>query len=288
MVETDSLIGLGCDYVTVTATEAAVSSPLRMLASDIYYHQSHSGNESRPWSMAGFRGWRCGGIEIGVRGDEAIVRASGAVSELHWKKLVAVASNVTRFDVQATVRMASSVTRRISACQRAAQRDAERYKGKRIVRWVADNQGGYTLYLGSRQSLVFGRIYDKYAKSKLDHYRNAVRYEVQFQHDAARTLATVLERCGDTSPRFAAHCQGFFRSRGVPLEIAPADGATISCSRTRSDNEKNLAWLQKAVRPCVQRLMDAGEGERVMRALGLIVEDPDRLDEPETISNALN
>lgn len=265
-----TLHSLCCDYVTCTAKEKESSERLHYRGSMLFRVQADCGNKSKPWSMKGFSGYQCGSVQVGTRGEEVIVRLSSDSANNAWKQVVHEAENVSRFDLEATIAFGDKVSRRIDRYRSCARRDSTRWRDKRRVRWVQEHHGGYTLYLGDRKSNVFGRIYDKGSESKLDQHAGCIRFEAQFQKKLARFIAK--ECCELSSPklRFAAYLQQFFSGRGIHLEVPYTDGATYCCSRPRSDADKNLEWLAKAVQPCVRRLIDCGRGEEVLIALGLV------------------
>lgn len=287
MAVSDELVSLGCDYITVTDAGGADNYPLRNLASGIFRHQATTGNRPRSWGLSGFRGFKCGGVEVGTRENDLIVRLSSDVAQRSWKQCAALAASVTRFDVQATFRVDGSVTSRIDSYREQAQLDSGKTGHKKVVRWVADNRGGYTLYLGARESLVFGRIYDKHVQSRMDHYKQCIRFEVQYQREAARVMVNRCLSTGSPIPHFASGCREFFSGRGVDLRLQYVDGATMSCSRRRSDADRNLAWLSASVRPTVLRLMAEGRGEEVLRALGLVVDEADDMDHVEELDQTM-
>jgi hypothetical protein len=229
-------------------------------------------NEAKPWGMHGFAGWSCGSVQVGTRKEEVCVRLSSDSAFKSWREVVHVSQNVSRIDLQATVTVVQDVTGLIDGYKRNARRDSEKGHNKKRVRWVQEHHGGYTLYLGNRGSNVFGRIYDKHAESKLDHYKNCIRYECQFQNKLAKFIAHDLYKTPSPIPREISYLSQFFEGRGVRLGLQYNDRARYSCSRPRSDVEKHLEWLTQAVRPCVGRLIADGHGESVFRALGLISE----------------
>jgi len=270
----DVLISLGVDYLTATAVEADSWQPLHSHASGLFRHQAEIGNQPKPWGMSGFKGWSCGSVAIGRRDKETIVRLSSDAANLSWRKVVQLSGNVSRIDLQATVRTVDEPSTRIDRHRSEAEGDSEKSGNRKVVRWIRDNRGGYTLYLGQRSSIVFGRIYDKYEECKLDHFKRCVRYEVQYHNKLALRVASALESDHATMPRITSYCRQFFSGRGIELEIQCNDKARYSCSRGRSDADKHLEWLARAVRPTVERLIACGRGAEALRALGLVQEEP--------------
>lgn len=275
----DVVHSVACDYVTASATELKGMSPFHALGSALFRHEREKGNQPRSWGLADYKGWSCGHVQVGVSDQRCLIRASSDVAALNWKRIVELSDNVTRFDVQATIITQSSVTRRIDKHKAQALRFSKRHNEKPVVRWIADNRGGYTLYLGARESNVFGRVYDKWAREQVEHFRNCVRFEVQFQYQLAKTVARGCAAQASPISRFCAHVSQFLESRGVEPPALDNDEARYSCSRTRSDSDKKLLWLATAVRPSVMSLIDEGRGQEVLQALGLIVDDETSTDQ---------
>lgn len=269
----DVLVSLACDYLTVTGVHGHGVGDLHGTASSIFKVEADRGNRIKPWGMSGFKGWRCGGVEIGKRESEVIVRLSGDCAALNWSRIYELANNCSRIDIQATVKTEECHTRRIEMHKRQARRFASKRGDKPIVRWVQEHKGGYTLYVGSRSSNCFGRIYDCWAKHKLDHYVGTVRYEAQYQHDLAPVVARKLLSSNSAISVMSSHCSQVFKARGVDAPVFHNAQLTSCLVRQRSDCDRNLLWLAKAVRPCVERLIALGKGEEVLTALGLVVHD---------------
>lgn len=266
----DVIKELGCDYITLTASNRPEIGSLHSVASELFRNQSALGNKHRSWALRGYKGFACGEVEIGTREDSLIVRTRGSVSHASWTTLLDHADNCSRFDVQVTVEVMDHVQKRIDRIRRAAERHSAKHNAKPVVRWVREFNGGYTLYLGARESNVFARIYDKFHHSKLDHYRQCVRIECQFQDAAARIVA---KQCRATVPQVStmAGCiRRFLAGRDLHLEIAGASKTRYSCPRSRSDSDRKLKWLAEAVRPTVQFLKDKGLLDDTLQALGLL------------------
>lgn len=269
----DVLVSIGVDYLTCTAVEPDGWQPLHRQASSLFRVQMDQGNEPRPWGMAGFKGFSCGSIAVGRRDQETIARLSSDSAALSWRSMVQHANNVSRIDLQVTVKTVEEVNDRLEKHRAEAEADAKKSGEKKVVRWIRDNRGGYTLYLGQRSSICFGRIYNKYEQSKIPQFERCARYEVQYHNKLARNIASSLESDHQTIPRIASYCSQFFAGRGVDLGLQCKAGATYSCSRSRSDAEKNLEWLARAVRPTVLRLIASGRGAETLKALGLVQEE---------------
>src|SRR6185369_6433867 len=222
-----TLKSVACDYITCYASVDEPVTGLGALASSLFRHQVEIGNKHYGWSMSGFKGFKCGEVEVGKRGDEVLVRLHGNMAALRWKELYSRSSNVSRMDLQATICVKGSVTQTIEAFRRDARKFARARKDLPVVRWVCDHRGGYTLYLGARSSVCFGRIYDKYQHTKMDHYLNCVRAEVQYQDDLALNVARALYDAPSPIPLMSSYIQLFLERRGCELEFSGISAAGI-------------------------------------------------------------
>lgn len=263
---------LACDYISVTGIDSSSLGSLHHRATQIFRVEADRGNRVRPWGMSGFRGWRCGSVEIGTLDHKVLVRVAGALANDSWTTLFEVSQNCSRLDLQTTVIVKDGVQKRIERCRRIAERFSSAHNDTLRVRWVREHAGGYTLYLGSRKSNCFGRVYDKWEKEKLDHYRDCVRFEVQYQDDLANHVARTLYGNTPRWPSIASHVRAFFRNRGLDLELYYDERLTSRSPRGRSDAEKTLAWLAAGVKPSVERLIALGYESEVFAALGLLVQ----------------
>lgn len=276
--QSDVLHSVDCDYLTCSAVDDRGLNTLHSFASQLMRSEAESGNELHPWSMKGYRGWRAGNIEIGTFQERVLVRCSAHVAAHSWTKLFELSEKISRIDLQVTVVVHGSVTSRIETHRQQALKFSAENLEKPIVRWIQDNRHGYTLYLGARESNVFGRIYDKYAREGLDHWKQCVRYEVQFNKRLARPVASTLVRTPVWKNAIAADVCRFFEDRGVPLPRLTDARSTYCSHRTRTDADRKLAWLADSVRPSVLSLLAMGRGPEVLRALGLVVGDEEPLD----------
>lgn len=271
---TGTLVSLDCDYLTALSAEGRSKSPLHRLSTEMFRTQRDRGNDVRSWGMSGFSGWKCGDLELGVREDLFMVRMYSDAAAMNWRQILPLADKVTRIDLQATVRVDGSVGERLDTDRVAAIESSQGKKPKPIVQRIDDNRGGYTLYLGARTSNVFGREYNKFAKTKLDHYRSCLRYEVQFNSRLAGRVSNHLLSLASPKEAIAGYISRFFESRGVEPRLPYSTPATYCCSRQRTDSDRKLEWLRSSVRPSVLSLIARGRGAEALAALGLVEGEP--------------
>lgn len=219
-----TIISAGCDWITGVTTEEHSSCLLSLWAAQVYKHQKALGNLERPWGMAGFNGFACGQIQLGMRNEEYICRLSSDLAQNSWRELYQRCDNVTRFDVQVTHRNGVDVRRRIRRHYQQALRYSARMKRGPFVTLITGNDGGDTLYLGRRTSDQYARIYNKHVESKLDVFLGCVRYEVEFKNRLAMMVARQMSASGGHVPYAVARSDAFIRKRGLlsPFKIGRA------------------------------------------------------------------
>lgn len=273
----------GVDWITLSGMGGSTTEELAWRSDRLLQEEFRQGNTKRPWGMAGFNGWKCGHVQYGFRGDEVIVRLGGEVAAEHWRQLHGVSDNCSRIDLQVTVNTGedpSMVIRRAYQRARLWARGQPKAGGVSILETT---NGPSTIYFNRRVSDRFGRIYDKGAQSKIEAFRGAVRWEVEFKNRAARFISTTLSGVSEDGPLCVDQVDGFMSKRraswtnGVRRQPQYLDVPTLqsadtigSCFGSVSDSSRQLAWLRSNVSRTVQQLLDRGLGEEALTALGLI------------------
>lgn len=267
-------VDAGVDWITVTARQPEKVEALQALAYSLIEGQLGIGFFGRPWFQSGYVGVACGHVQYGTRGDGCILRLGSHVAKDYWMRVVELADNVTRIDLQVTIRRSLKPERVVHNHYRQIQRSRRLFKIAPRLSRICDDDGGYTVYTGRRSSNVMGRIYDKYSESKLDRYRGCVRYEVQFSGKRAKwvAMATLASHYGFRE--VARVVLEFFVSRGalLSLEVESVQSAlSIETSEPYdgpTDVTKKLEWLLHSVRPSVRHLVSLGLREKVLGVLG--------------------
>lgn len=126
---------------------------------------------------------------------------------------------------------------------------------------------GDTLYLGSRKSGNFGRIYDKSVR-----YGDAMgsgtvwRFELEAKRVQARRLAAVWQKAGDKGWHIASVVAYQMKKWGVGL---PLSGVRVQQELAVKQEGNTMRWLRHTVAPSIARLVSAGREDEVLSALGL-------------------
>lgn len=257
------------DYITLTSNHFKSTNLLLNKAQIALQQQKRQGNIISAWGMAGFKGFRAGQLECGQRGHEGLVRLSGSYAAADWFDFYQLADNVTRIDVQATVRTDGPVTPLIIREHKRAKRHKTREKQTHAITLWQSDDGGATLYLGSRSSEVYCRIYNKAVESGLDHYEQCARWELEFKGDHAKLCARILTDGGLVSAHVVSILNEYLARRGCSLVTSDGSRQPISCSQKRSDMQKTFRWLHDSVSPSIIYWSDRGYLREIIEALGL-------------------
>lgn len=280
MVPTE-LIESRVDYLTATCLKDQLhegQSFERALqwAYDMVQIEHRRGNDLQPWRSDSFEGMRSGQICVGRNEHGLLFRLSGEMAATNWRAVHRDATNISRIDCAATVRL----TDRWCDLSRVHHEEALQYQKLssphlRVTR-IDGGKHGNTLNIGSRASNGYGRIYDKAAESKLEHYQDCWRYEVEFKKEAALFTAACLAEgsCDGLAP--AAIAARWLQRRGVRPHYSSSDHVGSPAPQRVSDDDRRLAWVLGSVRPLIAGLISRGRHDEVMVALGLsgIVQAP--------------
>lgn len=258
----------------ITATTVSQSAGYGWLEMFNKYRLARE-EQTKTFRMRGFIGLSAGSMRWGYResDDRFMVIASAEAAEQTFGKIAPVASKVTRVDVRVDTWLKQAKPGLVSHSYRvpgAAEFDANRM----AYALIKNNKGGQTLYCGSRQSLQFGRLYDKGAQQDLEPGK-WFRYEVEFKGELAMKAAVRLvekikyaRKAAEEWIRSLVH--DWFASRWViPVFDSAGTEDYLRPSATMSTPEKKLSWLMSQVRPTLAYLIDLGYREEMLAALGL-------------------
>ncbi len=265
----------GVDWLTVTAKEHDARHMLWYATERLKGVFMRAGEEVLPWKFKGYAGFKIGSMRWGSREDSDIGILSGTDAYEHWFRFGVAAENCTRIDLAVTTTL------------------SERWKGlaKGYYEWhargnarpdvpnlgftlIQNTHGGETVYVGSRTSRQFGRIYDKGAEQKKEELTGYQwRYEVEYKKPLAGPVLKALlsmVRDGDLPGAMRSSVHNWFAERDCP-PIFEGAGPMLELeteARVTSDEVK-LWWLSSQVCPSVQKLVDRGRLDDVVKALGL-------------------
>jgi len=260
----------GVDWLTCHVPHGAKARHLADWGQVLLSSEKRKGNDFKKWKWNGYEGYTAGHVALGGREDGVICRMSGEASREHWRHVWDIAQRCSRLDVQVTV---SGLPKGhdLAANTHALVKDFRPKRG-RPPEWELrlTKSHGSTLYLGSRQSQTFTRLYDKSAEEEREHLGGRWRYELELKEETAQQAASHLSSLGNGSARVLSTVHDAFTSRGVQPVFVRSDQPMMELTqRDQSDDDRRLAWLSGQVRAVVAGLRHRGRELDVMHALGL-------------------
>lgn len=228
---------------------------------------------TKPWTWQGYRGLKCGQVEVGERFDSTIVRLSGKAAHDWLADKLPIGHNVTRLDIAYTVWGVSEQSPQIAlhSVETEQYRKSLQFRPYK-VRLIDGKGDGDTLYIGSRSSEIWVRIYDKErSPNTTPDYKEALRYEIELKSEAATQAVDRITRNGYSAASCLAVLAGVLDRRGVvPLGTRDLQRPVFPPSSLPvSSLESTLSWLSVQVKPTVMRLMREGYELEVLEAMGL-------------------
>jgi len=275
---TGTVIEAQADWLTVSAHGELKASRLIDLARSLEPGERAKGNRRRGWKLMGYEGAHCGGVEYGTRGtDHACMRLIGDLADQRLTQALSVADLCTRLDLAVTWRadppdplIGQNAYALAEMWHRAHPRSA-------LPSRTSDADGGYTCYLGRRESENYLRVYNKGAEAlakgnaeEQERYRSCWRYELEVKGTVALPLAEAVNNVGDRGVYVQEYVWTWARKHGLEPAF-PVDGgaALIPGFRRRSDSDAKLRHLARNVRPTVDWFRQEGKLDAARKALGL-------------------
>lgn len=260
-------ITASCDWLTRTFSQNRIRDLVWKDYHDWVGILTKEGHDYQTWQWMGYEGVSIGGASWGHREDGDILRLTSGVAERLFDTFAHYDGNCSRLDVALTVTFAKPIKNLASRAYRDIALLAEP-ANIRTYSIIENTRGGETLYAGSRSSDQFGRLYDKNAEQGKGEIGQRWRWEVEFKAARAKAALAKLTGSRDRATLYASIVSGFFTPRQieVPAGIS-AQEVAIEVDATPTDDEKQIAWLRRQVRPVVERLFRRGRAADVIEAL---------------------
>ncbi len=216
-----------------------------------------------------------GGLTWGYSGDVGyLMTGSSDDAHLTWQKVLPLANNVTRLDLQYTFEADRSFGEGgIGILQELYNSILKtEHPTKRHYHCHANSEGGETLYTGSRNSDQFGRMYNKSVEASLDK-QNIFRLEVEFKKPRSQVVFNRFYhevKMGLANPETVRDIVlSWFAIRGINVTDIFRTITPVQVSAVINTDEKKIKWLRTSVSPTLYDLTDRGKLREVAMALGL-------------------
>lgn len=233
------------------------------------------GARLEPYKRLGYEGNYAVGAFYGEREDGSLWQFPGGIAHEAFIALAPYADRSSRIDVQVTFEQdpfnpnwAAEEYDRLMTNVKGAKIGS--VKGLELY---TNNKGGQTIYVGSRQSDSYICIYQKGAQTGEDIYQNCWRVECRYKNRYAAMLQEKLKRQTRTLSQAAyAVVLSHAERAGIDLALDPRPSLSIEPPRgaVKSDVLATLQWLEKSVRPAINRLRKLGIERDALLALGLV------------------
>lgn len=258
------------DYVTLTGkTEQSYTQPF-IWAAEYTDAQRRAGSKEWRQNRHGFKMLNIGQIAYGRRDEEWMFVAWGAATRKTFYRVAPFASNCTRLDLQVTMWYDEYDGSEVAQMYWSTLKAEENGRPVGIV-YIKSDPGGDSLYVGSRTSSQMGRIYDKWEQSKHDEeYKNCVRFEVEYKKPLSKVVCDLILDEDWGASQIYENVLGWFQKRGVPVDkFGTFRESAIQTPKEVTTPEKQLAWLERQVKPTYQQLVFRGYEQEAQEALGI-------------------
>lgn len=258
----------GVDYIRLTANDHKPYEAWREVLEPEFTIEDQRGRKPHWRWVLGYYGRVGEHCFVGKGEQGAMIQVSSGLANHLCMPVSRIGGKCSRIDLQLTVPAVSSASQTLHEAFVMASAVPKRNGHPTLVQMRDTNYGARMLEIGSRQSEVYGRIYDKYAESKMEEYRGMVRYEIEVKQPQSVDLHRWLMEDRLTMFNAKHITTEWFRKRGVPVfwddyELkSPPD----IVKRTKNDDTK-VSWLASQVRPSVKELCAKGKALEVAKAL---------------------
>lgn len=207
------IIETGVDYLTVTARTADHREAFHAMGKHLCSEEEKNGAEVRPWRFSGYRGFTADSVSWGIRKDDSILRLSSNMASEFWTMAFQNSDNVSRIDVQVTLRTSRPVPRVLHTMRRATHRGKKGVGRPSQYHFHVERNGPTAITIGSRSSDVYLRAYDKAVESGLEHYSGCLRFEAELKRNQAKHIATQIHESSQPQIYIQQYISRLFQTR---------------------------------------------------------------------------
>lgn len=249
------LIDAGIDYVRVTSSDTRAKVRMGEYFARVAQRDAKLGYKVVKGGCFGFYGHKTRHALYGDKKEWALLQASGYEAK-GGLKLAHEGIQASRVDLQLTYRVETGmVENTIREAYRAACAHEAPERRHMKVSMIEQRAKAQTVYLGSRASDVFFRIYDKFEESGKEEYRDCVRFELELKGRASKALWQQLSNGCMSLLQALEMVVHMLAERGVMVPNQDIQDMDILLPpRQKTSEESTAAWLKKQVSPVLRRL----------------------------------
>lgn len=267
------ILSSGVDYLrlTVDETEKGFDECFNIWR-NCQAAERELGHTVERFGFEGFSGHMVGSFFYGLRGGELMCQVSGNMSNLVMEKMRGFdfEGNITRLDAEATAHRETAKAKNLEQLRNTIKRGfAASKKGAPKTLEIRENSKGQdTLYVGSRDSGSFIRVYNATARHSQLYGSGAWRYEVQYNKETAKSAFRFLKHSAQLTSACKQLVVGKLQRAGLKEPwhkgIPPMEAMRVS---KKTDDEGRLMWLKSQVAPTVKGLVDRGHAFKALQAV---------------------
>jgi DNA relaxase NicK len=269
------------DALTVTSKSVAGRALIMGLYKN-FVEESNSLGFEKAFKSLGYKGYQCESVRWGTRLDGSALFSSGddAMKITHMLLHDLDYDNVktTRVDLCVDIALTKPSRGWLRSLRENEEFQAVQNKANRKTT-VIESDTGDTLYIGSRVSGRFGRIYDKSLAYGVD-LGYVYRFELETKKQVAPAVFKRLfpEKEDSTfswdcfSDRVRGIIQTQFSQWGLNLNLSSSQKEKIKAELRVSTIDTQLEYLSRSVAPMLVRLERAGYQQQAFEALGIVTE----------------
>jgi len=247
----------------------------------IFSEESDNLAFAKNWQALGYKGYQCDSVRYGKRLDGSALFSTGSdsmkITHILINDFDYTSLHTSRIDVCIDVCLAKPLRGWLRGLRENKDFNTLHTKEKRETK-IIESQTGDTLYIGSRASGRYGRIYDKSLA-----YGVGLGYVYRFEIETKKLVAPALFKRlfpenEDTTyswDRFPHRVRKIIQSQmlawGVNIRLSDGTSEVIKAETRISTVESQLQWLSRTVAPMVTRLSNAGYKQEAFEAISLPV-----------------
>jgi hypothetical protein len=209
------------DWISASKAKGAGASDLIAFIAGVVEDEVNAGNEAKPFTWRGYKGYKAGRASWAANDDYAICSLESDLADRWHRSVAALADNVSRIDLQVTAISGEYTTDDYAL--RAWEMLGEtgyRVNSRRGYQLIQNSRGGSTLYVGSRRSSTYLRLYDKSVESP-GYELGTWRFEAELKEGRAKEAMAVARDVGWSPTLTAGAVYQHFALAGMASPFLP-------------------------------------------------------------------
>ena len=262
------IIDAGIDWMTITTKDTKRFEEWTEAFALVASEEKARGHKWGSAHILGYKGESCGHAFLGKRTDGAMVRLTSSAAQTYGHLFSPEACHVTRIDLQVTVQFDYPAQNFLKRAYDHARVQPVKNGRPPVYSLLENSLGGSTIYVGSRSSMRYGRIYDKGEESGTELPGRMFRWELEIKDQLADQAVQMLAYSANPERQLLALVGSFFDERALPVTWSiPRDEERFSLPRILPDDAGSLKWLNGPVATVVARLATSVGWAPVLRSI---------------------